>query len=116
MKRIFVLLTSILLIFNFTAIAGAKKEVKEISIKTSAVCGMCKDRLESNLIYEKGVKSVKLDLKTKVLTLKYRADKTSPEEIRKAVSKLGYDADEVKADEKAYENLPACCKKDAAPH
>jgi hypothetical protein len=29
---------------------------------------------------------------------------------------LGYDADTVAADEKAYTRLPACCKKDAPPH
>ena len=37
-------------------------------------------------------------------------DKTSPEEIKEAISKLGYDADEVKADSAAYNKLPSCCK------
>ena len=29
----------------------------------------------------------------------------------KIISKLGYDADEVKADKEAYEKLDGCCKK-----
>ena len=88
----------------------------EIKIKTSAVCGMCKDRIEQGLAFEKGIKDVGLDLETKICTVKYNPTKTTPEEIRKAISKLGYDADDVVADEKAYEKLPACCKKDAPKH
>lgn len=93
-----------------------KKKTEEITIKTSAVCGMCKERIEHDMSYAKGVKSVSLDLKTKDLTVNYHPKKTTPDEIRKAVSKIGYDADGVEADPKAYEKLPACCKKDAAPH
>jgi hypothetical protein len=50
----------------------------------------------------------------------YKKSKTSPEKIRKAISKVGYDADDVTADPKAYSKLDACCKKpddpDADPH
>lgn len=116
MKKFFVMLMILPLLFGQSVSAGAKKETKEIAIKTSAQCKMCKDRLESTMIYEKGVKKVTLDLETKILTIKYRADKTTPENLKLAVSKIGYDADEVPADPKAYEELPACCKKDAAPH
>jgi len=116
MKKYFILLLTLSFALALNVRAGSKKETKEISIQTSAVCKMCKDRLESNLIYEKGVKKVSLDMKTKILTIKYRSDKTNPETLKKAVSNLGYDADEVPANEKAYEELPACCKKDAAPH
>jgi hypothetical protein len=41
----------------------------------------------------------------------YNKGKTSPEKIRKAISKVGYDADNVTADPKAYSKLDACCKK-----
>lgn len=93
-----------------------KKKVKEIEIKTSAVCSMCKDRIEEYMAYEKGVKEAILDLETKVLTIKYKTQRTTPDELRKAVTKIGYDADDLEADPKAYEKLPACCKKDATPH
>jgi periplasmic mercuric ion binding protein len=92
------------------------KKTEEIVIKTSAVCGMCKDRIEHDLSFEKGVKSVSLDLETKEVTVKYDPNKTDPDKIRKAISKIGYDADDVTADPVAYEKLPKCCKKDAAPH
>ena len=63
------------------------------------------------MTYTKGIKSVDLDLETKVLTLEYRTDKTDADKLRTAVSKIGYDADDVKADEAAYQKLPACCQK-----
>ena len=96
--------------------AQDKKKIEEIKIKTSAVCGMCEERIESNMKFEKGVTFVELDDKTKVVTIKYRSAKTNPDKIRKAISKLGYDADDVPADKKAYDKLPACCKKGVAPH
>jgi periplasmic mercuric ion binding protein len=88
----------------------------EIKIKTSAVCGMCKDRIEQGLAFEKGIKDVSLDVETKIATVKYNPSKITPDEIRKAISKLGYDADDVLADKTAYDKLPKCCKKDAPKH
>lgn len=87
------------------------REVMEIVIKTSAQCGMCKERIERDMSFEKGIKYVNLDLETKDLTVRYRTDKSTPEEIRRAVARIGYDADDVPADPEAYERLPACCRK-----
>jgi len=87
-----------------------------VKIKTSAVCGSCKTRIEKNLAYEKGVTGVTLDLETKIVIVTYKPDKTDPDKLRLAISKIGYDADNVPADPVAYEKLPPCCKKDAEPH
>lgn len=86
------------------------KEGHKVEIKTSAVCGMCKDAIEEDLTFEKGVKSVVLNVDTKIATVVYNAKRTSPETIRKRISKVGYNADNVKRDPKAYEKLPMCCK------
>lgn len=93
-----------------------KNNSDTIRIKTSVVCGMCKDRVEGNMAFEKGVRDVSVDLDTKIVTLRYNPKSTTPEDLRKKISKLGYDADDVPADPKAYGKLPACCKKDVAPH
>ena len=84
--------------------------------KTSAVCDMCKTRIEKSLAYEKGVQSAVLDVPTKVLTVTYKSDKTTPETLRAAVQKTGYDADGLAADTRAYNRLPDCCKKTNAVH
>jgi mercuric ion binding protein len=117
MKTIRMILTAgLILIITGIGLGQASKGPAELKIKSSVVCGMCKDRVENGLIYEKGVKEVTVDLEAKEVTVKYTATKTTPDEIRTALSKLGYDADDVKADPKAYQKLPACCKKDAAAH
>ena len=82
-----------------------------ITIKTSAQCESCKKRIENNMAFAKGVKKVSLDVDTKVLTLTYDKKKTSTEKLKKSVAKIGYDADELPADKKAYDKLPKCCKK-----
>ena len=92
------------------------KKTETIKIKTSAVCSMCKDRIESGMAFEKGVKDINLDVETKIATIKYNTKSTNPDELRKKISKLGYDADDIACDKEAYDKLPACCKKDAPKH
>jgi mercuric ion binding protein len=89
---------------------------EQVQLKTSAVCDMCKTRLEKAMAYEKGVQAAVLDVPTQVLTVTYRPDKTSPDALRTAVQKTGYDADAQLADARAYSRLPECCKKTNAVH
>ncbi|RTQ45431.1 copper chaperone [Hymenobacter gummosus] len=96
--------------------AKAKPGTEQVQIKTSAVCDMCKARLEKALAYEKGVQSAQLDVASQVLTVNYRADKTTADALRAAVSATGYDADATTANAKAYERLPECCKKTNGVH
>ncbi|MBK9291698.1 MAG: cation transporter [Bacteroidetes bacterium] len=97
---------------------AAQKESKfeTVSIQTSAVCGMCKERLEKNLALERGVRAVSLDNETKIITIEYRKGRNSKEGLKKAITKIGYDADEMPADKKAHDRLPACCQKGNEPH
>jgi copper chaperone CopZ len=88
------------------------KETKTIEIKTSAVCEMCKERIERELVFEKGVKQVNVNLQANLITVTYRTDKTSPEKLRAAIAKMGYWADEVPADENGFKKLPQCCQKE----
>jgi cation transport ATPase len=90
--------------------AQSSRDTKKIEIKTSAQCDMCKERLEKEFAYEKGVKSSELDVETAVFTVEYLPNKTTPEKLQLAVTKIGYNADSLKANEKAYNRLPDCCK------
>jgi periplasmic mercuric ion binding protein len=90
--------------------AQAQKSLKTVGIKTSAICQMCKATLEKDLTFEKGVKSVNLDLETKVLIIDFVEGKTNPDVLRKRVTMVGYHADQMKRDPKAYEKLDPCCK------
>ena len=79
-------------------------------VHTSAQCGMCKTKLETKIGRLKGVVSVNLNMETNVLEIETKHG-TNLGEIRTFISNLGYDADDVKANPKAYDKLPACCKK-----
>jgi copper chaperone CopZ len=85
-----------------------------VRIKTSAICDQCKEKIENDLSFEKGVKSAKLDLKTKEVTVVYNPKKTDEQKIREAITQIGYDADTLKADANAFKKLPDCCKKPSA--
>ena len=114
MKKIITTISLLLFLIANIAFAQDKKEIKkteEMKIKVSSQCNTCKETIEKALYFEKGVKSSNLDVKNKVVTVVYNPAKTTPEKIRLAISKAGYDADDVKANEKAYQKLPKCCQK-----
>lgn len=82
-----------------------------IRVFTSSQCDMCKDILEKAMAFEKGVKSSELDVETKYFTVTYNPKKTNSLKIKQAIIKSGYNADDMVAEERAYDKLPACCKK-----
>lgn len=86
-------------------------ETQAVTIKTSAQCGMCKEIIEGGLKKTKGIVSIDLNPETQLLKVEYLEDKITLATIRKKVANLGYDADEVLANQNAYEKLPACCQK-----
>ena len=116
--KIRIVIIAATLCFAFVQVKGQKVETKTdtVNIQTSAKCNDCKERLEHNISFEKGVTFVELDNETKVLTIVYKTKKTDEKKLKTAVTKVGYDADEMVADQKAHDRLPACCQKDVDPH
>ena len=112
---IFILFFSFFIGMNVNAQTVAKNET--VKIKTSAECEMCKKRIESEVGKMKGVKKAELDLDSKILTVEYNSKKTSPDKIRKTLSDIGYDADDVKANNRANKTLQHCpAKTDSIQH
>ena len=103
------IITSIILIFVATA-SYSQAKWDTIEIKTSSICDMCKRTIEGDLAFEKGVVNSNLDLEKHVVTVVYKPKHTDPDKIRKRLTEIGYDADSLKADPKAVEKLPECCK------
>jgi mercuric ion binding protein len=124
MKLLTAFLLSFISLSAFNTQAQTKPEaakakgpaIETVQFKTSAVCDMCKARLEKSLAYEKGVQTATLDVPSQVLTVSFRPDKTSVAALRTAVQKTGYDADGQLAEAKAYDRLPDCCKKTNSVH
>lgn len=86
--------------------------MEHLAIKSSTVCDMCVKTIKGNLIYEKGVKKVEVDLETSTVHIDYDPHKNTPEALRAALVKLGYSADGTPGDPKAFAKLPACCQKE----
>ena len=95
---------------------NARKNEKAV-IKTTIYCDHCKQcetcgqNFQTNMLKIKGVKMYELDEKKMTITVYYNAQKTDLATIKTAISKLGYDADDIKADTASYEKLDGCCKK-----
>lgn len=94
---------------------SAQSKTDTLRVLTSAQCGQCKDRIERMFAFEKGVVSSELDLESKMVTIVYKPAKTNAENLRKAINQVGYDADSIPANPKAYSKLPPCCKKPDDP-
>lgn len=105
-------LLPILFLLLATTASAQQGKVETLVVHTSAVCDMCVRTIEENLIYEKGLKKVKVDLTANTVTVDYDPRKTGPDAIRQGILKLGYSADGTPGDAKAFAKLPACCQKE----
>ena len=109
MKKI---INLIVFVFSFTTVVLAQESKSKVEtvIKTSAQCGDCKERIEDKLNYTKGILFAELDVDSKNLTVKYKSDKITLDEIKMILNDLGYDADDWKANKVNVESLPKCCQ------
>lgn len=110
----------LLVLFSFTAaseVANAPEvalKTKKATIKTSAICGMCKKTIEKALYALEGVEKAELDVVTKKVKVKYDPDQVDLNTLRQAISAAGYAADDVPARKKAFDKLAECCKMEGA--
>ena len=107
MNRISFLLTSI---FFITMIGCGDEHVNAVVNTPTIQCGMCQKTIEMGLKKVPGVTHSAVDLETKTTTVVYDMKKTDLTQIEKAISELGYQANETLADPLAYEALSGCCK------
>ncbi len=105
MKLKYLIITGVILLISSVAFS------QKIEISTSAQCEMCKDRIENELVFTKGVKDAVLDMDTKVVTVTYKTKKITEQEIIELITDLGYDAAGKPGNQDAYADLPNCCKK-----
>lgn len=101
-----------LILFLSAGVYAAEKQKSEtVTIKTSAICESCKKRIERVLLATPGVEEAQLNLNNKKVKVKFDPSKITAEQIRTVISNTGYDADEVKKNEDAFNKLPMCCQK-----
>lgn len=86
------------------------KTTATLAIQSTAICDMCEKTIEENLVYEKGVKKVEVDLATAMVNVTYDPRKNDATNLRTALTKLGYSADGEPGDAAAFAKLPMCCQ------
>ena len=93
MKKVLVLGAMML-----TVVVALAKDIKTAVFTTNPEmhCESCEKKIKGNLRFEKGVKNIITDLKTKTVTIKYDADKTNVQNIIKGFKKIKDEAKEVK--------------------
>lgn len=92
-------------------VAAQAKDIKTVIFTTQPQmhCASCEKKIKGNLRYEKGVKRIDTSVEQQKVTVKYDADKTSAEKLQKAFKKFGYEARQVKADEKVEREASQGC-------
>lgn len=97
------------LFISFATIGFAQD--KSETIKVAGECGMCKKKIEG-AAKKAGASSASWNADTKELMVKYNSTSSNTAKIEQAVAKAGYDTQNYKASEKAYNKLDDCCKYD----
>lgn len=98
------------------SLAQEKKSNGKAVIKTVINCDHCKEcptcggKFKTEMLKITGIKMYELDDKAKTFTVYYNPKKTTLQEIKVGISKLGYDADDVKATPEGIASLDGCCK------
>lgn len=93
------------------ALPASAEEIKTAEIKLPTLqCGMCKRTIESKLKGTEGLDSISVDVDLKTATVVFDADVTTVTALEEAISKAGYDANEVRADKRAQKKLHPCCQ------
>lgn len=105
MKTIIIFIIS--LIFSINVQAQSTVTTSTVAVKGN--CDECKERIE-NAADIKGVKNAVWSEEKQALTVTYDTKKVSLEQIEIAIAKSGHETNHQKADLKAYNGLPACCK------
>lgn len=107
MKKYFLLSLIGLTLLHISAIAQQSDTTVQITVQGN--CDQCKDRIESAAKLN-GVTNAVWDEETKKLSLTYNPVLVTLERIEKKIVSVGHDVEQLKADEKVYKKLPACCK------
>lgn len=100
MNTLFKLLLFFLLSFPVTySVAQKANNDTTVCYKVSMDCMACKVKIEKNIAFEKGVKSLDVNLAEKTVKVKFNKTKNSPENLKLAIEKLKYKVEFLEVDE-----------------
>ena len=105
MKKVVIM--SFIILFAFAcSSAVAKAEIK----LESMVCDMCAYTIENEISELNGIVNVEIDEQKKTGYFSYNSSVIDLSTIEQTIARLGYSANNTKADPEAFEALAACCQ------
>lgn len=109
MKNLFL---GMMLLFVALSTQAQEKKNKnaKYTIMVNGNCEQCQRRIQKAAFSVDGVKMANWNIETHKLEVVLNEEKTSVAEVKKAVAKVGHDAEDVRATQEAYDNLHHCCQ------
>ena len=109
MKKI--VLMFVMMMVAMVSFAKDVKTIKTVVFTTTPQmhCEACENKIKSDLRFEKGIKSIETSVPNQTVTVKYNADKTTPEKLLKGFEKFGFKARILKDGEKVKKNSGEKC-------
>ena len=118
MKVIRLILIMTVMLSAVLSASAQKKNEKTVVFDANLHCESCKAKVEKNLPFEKGVKDLKVDMKKQTITVTFREDKNTTENLQKAIEKLnievkGIEGNSTSPKAKTGEKCEkSCCEKE----
>lgn len=108
--RVLILVISTVL---FSCGNAAQKEGEATEVFTVyGNCGMCEKTIEGALSGVDGVSSADWNKEDDQLSVIFKSDVISLDEIKQKVADVGYDSDSHRSKDEVYTKLPGCCQYD----
>lgn len=106
-----IILIMMIALVGFSAQAQDKKNKNaKYTFEVNGNCEQCKKRIEKAAYAVPGVKMAIWDIESHKLNVMLNEEKTSEDEVKKAIAKVGHDTDIYKSTDDAYNNLHSCCQ------
>ena len=109
MKYVHLTVVAIVILVT-TSFAQQKISGKAVISTPGMFTEECKAKIEQSLFKQYGIVAYKADLKKKNITVTWLTDRTDIEQIKTMIANVGFDADDITADEFAYKKLSPACK------
>ena len=102
---------SIISIIAMSFLISCSSDTKTAELKLDSMqCMMCSMSVEEAVAELEGVSKVEIDLKAKSGKVTYKASLIDMGAIEKAITAIGYNANDEKANPEAYAKLDMCCQ------
>lgn len=113
MKSVWVILL-LLMTWGVSAQSAGKAKVQKATFTVQGNCGMCEERIEKAAKANGGVLIADWKKETELLTVMYDPAKITLDQVHQQIAAVGHDTDKVRADDKVYESMHACCQYERA--